>query len=523
VTGPTTSTGRPGRLRAWRPRRWVHWTVRSRLAVTMVIVCGFTLLAVNVVGTELLRSYLADRLDGQLDRIAQTSLSSRAVPDSPRETAVAQRLGGLLGAPINVVSYDASGQWKALLTSPEFATPVASFAEVTVHADRGPYTATSGAGDAARWRVIAVTSPDGGFTVIALSLQETDATVDRMLLAGLLLSLGAIILVAAVAIGVVRVGLRPLTRMQDTATAIAAGSIMARVADTDPHTEPGRLGSALNMMLTRIADALAYREATEQRLRQFLADVSHELRTPLTSVRGFAELYRRGGATTVEQQDATMLRIEQEATRMTALVEDLLLLSALDEDRTLELLPTDLANIAADTARDAQARHLDRVITVNAVASAPVRADEYRLRQVATNLVANAIAHTPAHARIAIRVSYEPPTATDPVVAIGQMPGGPVAVLEVSDNGPGITVEHAPHIFERMYRTDPGRGRKATTGGSGLGLSIVAAIVTAHAGRIELLRPAPHGTTFRVLLPADPSLLEDTPFAAAPPPPGTRF
>ncbi|GIF26760.1 two-component system OmpR family sensor kinase [Actinoplanes tereljensis] len=518
MTESTTPTTRAARLRAWRPRRWAHWTVRSRLAVTMVIVCGCTLLAVNVVGTELLRSYLADRLDGQLDRIGQTSLSSRALPDSPRETAVAQRLGGLLGAPINVGSYDASGQWKALLTSPEFAAPVASFASVTVHADRGPYTVTAGA-DAARWRIIAVTSPDGGFTTIALSLQEIDATVDRMLLAGLLLSVFAIILVAAVAVGVVRVGLRPLTRMQDTAAAIAAGSIMARVADTDPHTEPGRLGIALNTMLARIGDALAYREATEQRLRQFLADVSHELRTPLTSVRGFAELYRRGGAATVDELDATMLRIEQEATRMTALVEDLLLLSALDEDRTLELLPTDLTGIAADAARDAQARHPGRVITLDAVASAPVRADEYRLRQVATNLVANAIAHTPADTRIAIRVRYEPPPPADPVVAIGQMPGGPLAVLEVSDNGPGIPVEHAPHIFERMYRTDPSRGRKATADGSGLGLSIVAAIVTAHAGRIELLRPAPHGATFRVLLPADPTLLEGTLSPTAPPSP----
>jgi two-component system OmpR family sensor kinase len=474
----------------------------------MVIVCGFTLLAVNAVGTELLRSYLADRLDGQLERIGQTPLWSRVVFDSPQEAVVAQQLSGLLGAPINVISYDASGHWTAVLTSPEVAAPVASFASVTEHAGRGPYTVTTGA-EAARWRVIAVASPAGGFTAVALSLQETDATVNRVLLAGLLLSLVAIVLVATVAIGVVRVGLRPLTRMQDTAAAIAAGSIMARVADTDPHTEPGRLGSALNTMLARIADALAYREATEQRLRQFLADVSHELRTPLTSVRGFAELYRRGGAATRDELDATMLRIEQEATRMTALVEDLLLLSALDQDRTLERLPTDLAAIAADAARDAQARHPDRTIILDAVASAPVRADEHRLRQIATNLVANAIAHTPGHTRITIRVRYAPPPPTKPVVAIGPMPQGPVAVLEVSDDGPGVPVEHAPRIFERMYRTDPSRGRTATSDGSGLGLSIVAAIVTAHAGRIELVRPAPDGATFRVYLPADPSLLQD--------------
>ncbi|WP_432826927.1 ATP-binding protein [Dactylosporangium sp. CA-092794] len=488
-----------------RPRRWAHWTVRARLAVTMVIVCGCTLLAVNLIGAELLRGYLADRLDAQLDRISQAPYWLTELPDSPRESALIQRLGDVQGAPINVVVYDRSGRWNTLLTSPETAGPVASFASARAHAGLGPYTVDGGA-DAAPWRVVAVTGPDGEIVAVALSAAQVSATVDRMLLAGVILSLFAIVLVAAVAATVVRVGLRPLTRMQETATAIAAGSIMARVADTDPHTEPGRLGSALNAMLGRIGAALAVRAASEQRLRQFLADVSHELRTPLTSIRGFAELYRRGGGTTRPELDVTMRRIEDEATRMTALVEDLLLLSALDEDRTIELLPVDVVTVAEDAARDARVRHPDREIVVDAVPSAPVRADEDRLRQVATNLVANALTHTPPRARITIRVRYARPPGPEPAVAIGPVPAGPVAVLEVSDNGPGIPPEHAAHVFERLYRSDASRERRAA-GGAGLGLSIVAAIVTAHDGRIELLPADPTGATFRVLLPADPSLL----------------
>jgi two-component system OmpR family sensor kinase len=273
-------------------------------------------------------------------------------------------------------------------------------------------------------------------------------------------------------------------------------------------------------MLGRIEAALAARAASEQRLRQFLADASHELRTPLTSIRGFAELYRRGGAPPGPTLDATMARIEDEAARMGLLVEDLLLLAALDEERTLDRRAVDLLAVAADTVSDAHARCPDRSVQLGVYrdAEAPeepfervtVLGDEPRLRQVATNLITNALHHTPADARIQVRVGRLPSPVTGGetvLAAVGQPPppGTAVAVLEVADNGPGVPPGHASRIFERFYRAEGGRLRR-NGGGSGLGLSIAAAITTAHGGLIELRSGSGDGSgtgaTFRVLLPA---------------------
>jgi two-component system OmpR family sensor kinase len=264
---------------------------------------------------------------------------------------------------------------------------------------------------------------------------------------------------------------------------MADGDLTVRVADTDPHTETGRLGVALNTMLGRVEAAVTARVASEQRLRQFLADASHELRTPLTSVRGFAELYRRGGIPPGPELDETMGRIEDEAARMGLLVEDLLLLAALDEERPLHVSKVDLLAVAADTVRDAHARSPHRSIQLADFEPVTVAGDEHRLRQVTTNLVTNALQHTPPSATITLHVRSTPTA----------------AVLEVADTGPGVPAEHAPHIFERLYRADPSRAR--TQGGAGLGLSIANSIVKAHGGRMELTNSPGKGATFRVLLP----------------------
>ena len=353
-------------------------------------------------------------------------------------------------------------------------------------------------------------SGTGGAAVLGTSLAEVEQTTDRLLLIDAGVTLLVLVLLGVGAAFVVRLGLRPLTEMERLATDISAGNLSGRVADTDPHTEPGRLGGALNLMLSRIEAEVSARTASEQRLRQFVADASHELRTPLTSIRGFAELYRRGGAPPGPQLDETMSRIEGEAGRMGVLVEDLLLLARLDLERPPVRRPVDLLEIAADTIRDAHARVPHRPVRLAALdddsdtfVPPTVLGDEHGLRQVATNLVANALQHTTAGARVTVRVGrvpgHLPPAGA--VHAGTVVAGVPLAVLEVSDDGPGVPAGHAPRIFERLYRADSSRSR-GRGGGSGLGLSIVAAIVHGHGGCVEL-EPSPgRGATFRVLLPS---------------------
>jgi two-component system OmpR family sensor kinase len=258
-------------------------------------------------------------------------------------------------------------------------------------------------------------------------------------------------------------------------------------------------------MLGRVEAAVAARTTSEHKLRQFLADVSHELRTPLTSIRGFAELYRRGGAPSGPQLDETMSRIEAEAARMGLLVEDLLQLAALDEGPPLRRAPVDLLEIAADTIRDAHVRNPSRKVELATFEPVTVNGDEHQLRQLAANLIGNALQHTPATARVTVRVTVSstphPGTPRDAAnAAVGTLPTtATIAVVEVADTGPGIAPEHAEHIFERLYRAEPSRSR--VHGGAGLGLAIAASIVKAHHGRIELCTRPGSGATFRILLP----------------------
>ncbi|HEY1176948.1 MAG TPA: ATP-binding protein [Phytomonospora sp.] len=289
---------------------------------------------------------------------------------------------------------------------------------------------------------------------------------------------------------------------------MADGDLGSRVPDADPHTETGRLGGALNTMLSRIEQALDDRAASEARLRQFLADASHELRTPLTSIKGFAELYRRGGAPPGPVLDDTIGRIEAESARMSLLVDDLMLLASLDRQRPLDRRPVDLLAVAADTVRDAHVRAPARPIALEPLRGrdilepVTVPGDEPRLRQVLANLVANALRHTPADARITVRLGES--AKDEPFVAeVGTRPDGTVAVIEVADTGPGLAGEHAERVFERLYRADPSRVRDhgAAASGAGLGLSIVAAIVTGHGGCVRLDTAPGAGATFRVLLP----------------------
>jgi len=302
-------------------------------------------------------------------------------------------------------------------------------------------------------------------------------TIEALVTSGVALTAGAL------ALWLVKVGLRPLETMGTTAGAIAAGDLSRRVEPADDSTEIGKLGTSLNAMLSQIEAAFDERRASEERLRRFVGDASHELRTPITSIRGYAELFRRGASARPDDLARSMSRIEAEAERMGVLVDDLLLLARLDQGRPLDQKPVDLVAVVTDAVDAARAIDPDRVLDADLHGPATVVGDAGRLRQVIDNLLENARVHTPSGTptHVALR------TAED---------GG--AVLTIADEGPGMDPEVASKAFERFYRGDPARAR--STGGAGLGLAIVAAIVESHGGGVQVL-DTDVGTTIEVRFP----------------------
>jgi two-component system OmpR family sensor kinase len=333
------------------------------------------------------------------------------------------------------------------------------------------------------YRVLARADRAGLLLVFALPLTDVSESVHRLVTVEVVATLAVLAVLALVAWWVIRLGVRPIKQMTETATAIAGGELSHRVPDVGPGTEAGELGVALNQMLGRIEQAFQEREQSEERLKQFVADASHELRTPITTIRGYAELYRGGGLAATPDLDEAMRRTEQEAIRMGGLVDDLLHLARLDQGRPIEHEPVDIAFLARDAARDAQAVDPDRAIDVDTDGALVVRGDESRLRQVLANLVTNALVHTEPGTPITVRARRV----------------GDDAVVEVIDRGAGMPPDVAARAFERFYRADPSRSRHR--GGTGLGLAIVEATVAAHGGTVALDTAPGRGTTVRVVLP----------------------
>jgi two-component system OmpR family sensor kinase len=282
---------------------------------------------------------------------------------------------------------------------------------------------------------------------------------------------------------VLRLGIRPIKRMTDAASSIAGGDLSHRVPESASSTEAGQLGVALNQMLGRIEDAFDVRAQSEDRLRQFVADASHELRTPVTTIRGYAELFRSGGLGEPRELEEAMRRTEQEAIRMGRLVDDMLTLAKLDQDRPLETRSVDLAVLMSDAARDAAAVAPGRSIRTDIEGPVVVTGDEDRLRQVLANVVGNALVHTPLGSAIELHLRRD----------------GACAVVDVVDHGPGMPPEIVARVTERFFRADPSRTRHR--GGSGLGLSIADAAIDAHGGDIRVQSIAGVGTTVRITLP----------------------
>jgi two-component system, OmpR family, sensor kinase len=361
--------------------------------------------------------------------------------------------------------------------------PVIDGSRALAAADRHePYTVGSTGGDV-RYRVLSTPFRNGGAVVVALPLSDVDDTMNRLVGVELFAVLAVLAVLGLVTWWVMRLGVRPIKQMTATATAIAGGDLSHRVPAGTAGTEAGELGAALNQMLTSIEEAFAERTQSQDRLRRFVADASHELRTPVTTIRGYAELYRGGGLADSGELDEAMRRTEQEAVRMGQLVDDLLHLARLDQGRPLEHVPVDLSGVVVDAVRDARAVDPARPITATTNGSVQVLGDDGRLRQVVTNLVTNALVHTPSDTPVDVRV----------VAENGR------AVLEVADLGQGMPTDVAARAFERFFRADPSRSRHR--GGSGLGLAIVEATVRAHGGEVRLDSAPGRGTTVRVELP----------------------
>ena len=485
---------------------WRHTPLSVRLVGISMVLLSVGLSIAGVATTTLLRSYLIAQVDEQL--------SSSATSYSRTLASVYTRDGNLNAIGVNdwnqfdyALSAQILGSSADLdpdsKTSTSYGTPVlpdVTLATVQDYAGHAFTVRSSKAGSG--WRVVVVpvkdtdTSQLVGWVTVARPMGEAQDIV-RSAAVAMWTSAAAIMIIGAVAgTWAVRRSLRPLREIEDTAATIAAGDLSRRVPAAPETTEVGRLSASLNGMLTQIEAAFDARTASEERMRRFVADASHELRTPLAAIRGYGELYRMGALTEKEQVDDTMRRIEQSATRMGGLVEDLLALARLDADRPGRTDPVDLAVLATDAAHDLRALDPTREVRVGSLTpgaqgelpTTVVLGDEPRLRQVVANLIGNIARHTPAGTPAELRV--------------GRI--GDRVVLEVIDHGPGIPPEHAGRVFERFYRVDSSRTREGagTGGGAGLGMAIVAAIVDTHLGSVRIDPTPGGGTTVRVDMPA---------------------
>jgi two-component system, OmpR family, sensor kinase len=471
-------------------------SLRARLLVAVLALTACGLLLVGGITYVEQRSFQYSRVDqeltaevkpvsGALERMASGSgpEPGHDGPDRGRGPGGGPNFG--IAAGTYGQKRDASGR---VIVDHVFSVDqtVTAKPELPAELTPGHFTTVDGqTGVETRYRVVAAPDPtDGTITVVAIPVRATDDTLHRLLLVEALVIAAVLVVLGLVSWVVVRVGLLPLDRIGHTAGAIAGGDLSHRVESTDPRTEVGRLGISLNAMLDRLERAFGEREASQDRLRRFIADASHELRTPLASIRGYAELFRMGAARDPADVEKAMGRIEDEAARMGVLVEDLLTLARLDEVPDTPHAQLDLAALVRDAVDDGRASAPDRAIGIEVAGPALVLGDRDQLRQVLGNLLRNAFVHTPQGTPVEVSLAHV---------------DGSVR-LEVRDHGPGLPTSDAEALFERFWRSEGGRERGR--GGAGLGLAIVAAIVDAHDGDVRAGNAPGGGATFVVTLPA---------------------
>ncbi|MEV7458623.1 sensor histidine kinase [Streptomyces rubiginosohelvolus] len=489
-------TGRP----VLRPR-----SLRGRLLLAVLALAAVVLLALDAVVYGALRGYLLDRTDTTLRAVRQR------VAQQLSEPGAEARLGNdvrLLGASeFHLQLHRPDGRVRELapgLRDPSGAAPKVPD-PLPRAGGREPVTVGPVGPGGPEYRMLTQRVPGRGILVAAVPLDQTQGTLRRLLIIETAATGGALVLLAGAGLGILRRGLRPLEEMAHTADTIAAGHTAVEVGPADEDTEVGRLGLALNTMLAR-------QQATQDRLRRFVADASHELRTPVTAVLGYADLHQQGALTLPEQRDRAMDGITREALRMRRLVNDLLLLARLDAVPTGDHSPVDLAVVVHEAVAAARAADPDRPLSVTARDGTEVHGDAEQLRRVLDNLLANVRNHTPpgTAARIAVRTTAvtdlaygtepgSPGSSGRPYDTEAATPGGARVEIEVVDEGPGIAAEALPQVFERFYRAAPAPGGDS----SGLGLAIVAAIAEAHAGTVALTSAEGEGTRVTVSLPLD--------------------
>ncbi|MFC7388191.1 sensor histidine kinase [Sphaerisporangium rhizosphaerae] len=469
--------------------RWPAETLRGRLLAGLLSVTAVGLAALSVVSVLVLRGHLLDRTDATL-AAAATASAARLVRASNIALVNASPTSAV--ALLNLTTDRGrllAGDDPEAVHVPEMLERMGG-ARLQQLADSGrPFALTD------RLRAAAARMTVGNrVVVVAVPLDEVEDAVRRLVVTELVTGVVLLALLALLGRSLIGRGLAPLSRMATTAQLVAeGGDLSARMPEG--RSEAGRLGSTINLMLTRIQDAFAARWASEERVRRFAADASHELRNPLTTIHGYAELYRQG-AIPAEEVPQVMRRIEDEAARMTRLVSELLELARLDKGAPLTMAPVDLTAVAAEVADDFTALDPDHPVTVEAPGRLVAVVDEARIRQVLVNLLANVRAHTPPGTVATVRLT-------------------PPAVLEVSDDGPGMSPEHATLAFDRFHHS-------ACSDGSGLGLAIVQAIATAHGGQATLRSLPGQGTLVRVVLPDLSTMYEapqPSPRAVLPPPP----
>jgi len=451
-------------------------SIRTRMTLAIVVLAALAVGTVDVTTFLLLRRDVNAGAAASVRNVAQTAVLSL-------KSGGTLSLATFAGAdrPVLVEARNAQGKITARVGTSD-AARVRLPPDLSAHLGHSQEVTVPGSGRPA-FRVIAVRSP-GGILIAAISLNSEVTTLAHLVRLNFVVGTVVLSILAIMAAVVLTRSLRPLRRIAATADAIVAGNLAARVPEAARRSEIGRVATALNRMLTENEAAFAERDATEEKLRRFLADVSHELRTPLTSIRGYAELFRRGASQRPGDLAKAMRAIEDEATRMSTLVEELLLVARLDEGRPLERTPValdDLAEAAVESARAVEpGRPLSFELTERPLL---VAGDRDRLRQALDNLLANVRAHTPPGAPAYLSVSAD----RDEVV------------LTVEDSGPGVPESERERIFDRFFRPDTQRHREQ--GGAGLGLAIVRSIVAAHGGEVGVRPAQPHGSIFEIRLP----------------------
>ena len=483
------------------------WSLRSRLTLGIVLLTAFGFLLSSFVVKNALEGYLTGQVDNQLLALSATALpqiaESGIVQDEDdffeprregreRPEAAPRARGPLSRIPttFSVTVLDANGFVTGELGGDLNAAPIADYLvgfdleEVAEH--QGEAFTVEGAQN--NFRAVAVALPNNaGSIVAAQSLDDLNKTVGKLGFFFLFIGVALLTLIAIAARLVIKIGMRPLEDVEATAEQIAAGDLSARMPDANPHTEVGRLVTALNLMLSRIEKSFDAKIESENKLRRFVADASHELRTPLTAIRGFSELYRQGAVSGEEPTRELVGRIEGESKRMGSLVEDLLLLARLDQAREMESKPVDLEDVVESAVVSARAAGPDHKVSFTPSGEELFAlGDEPRIHQVIANLLANARAHTPAGTEIDVSIARD---------ADGIR-------IAVADNGPGLSIDDQQKIFERFYRADPSRVR-VDGEGSGLGLSIVDAVMKAHGGSVTVASEVGKGATFTLFFPVE--------------------